>query len=180
MVDAVEASPDHPILIDKFLEDAIEIDVDAVCDGERTIVAGVMEHIEEAGIHSGDSACAIPPFSLPRRLSRNIKKQTYALAEALEVRGLMNIQFAVKEGEVLYPRGQSASLANRAVRLQSHGDEHRASSGQGDGGDIARTTRRSRPSRSQPMFRSRRPYSRSRSFPGSISSWARKCGRLAR
>ena len=64
MAEAVEASPEHPILIDKFLEDAIEVDVDAVCDGVRTIVGGVMEHIEEAGIHSGDSACAIPPFSL--------------------------------------------------------------------------------------------------------------------
>ena len=83
MADAVEASPDHPILIDKFLEDAIEIDVDAVCDGERTIVVGVMEHIEEAGIHSGDSACAIPPFSLSTETVAEIKKQTYALAEAL-------------------------------------------------------------------------------------------------
>ena len=100
MADAVEASPEHPILIDKFLEDAIEIDVDAVCDGERTIVVGVMEHIEEAGIHSGDSACAIPPFSLPSETVAEIKQQTYALAKALGVRGLMNIQFAVKDGEV--------------------------------------------------------------------------------
>ena len=69
MAEAVEASPEHPILIDKFLEDAIEVDVDAVCDGVRTIVGGVMEHIEEAGIHSGDSACAIPPFSLSARRS---------------------------------------------------------------------------------------------------------------
>ena len=96
----VEASPDHSILIDKFLEDAIEIDVDAVCDGERTIVVGVMEHIEEAGIHSGDSACAIPPFSLPSETVKEIKKQTLALATDLVVRGLMNIQFAVKDGEV--------------------------------------------------------------------------------
>ena len=100
MAEAVEASPDHPILIDKFLEDAIEIDVDAVCDGERTLVVGVMEHIEEAGIHSGDSACAIPPFSLPKETVAKIKKQTYALAEALTVRGLMNIQFAIKDGEI--------------------------------------------------------------------------------
>jgi carbamoyl-phosphate synthase large subunit len=100
MTDAVEASPDHAILIDKFLEDALEIDVDAVCDGERTIVVGVMEHIEEAGIHSGDSACAIPPFSLSGATVAEIKKQTYALAEALSVRGLMNIQFAVKGGQV--------------------------------------------------------------------------------
>ena len=100
MTEAVEASPEHPILIDKFLEDAIEVDVDAVCDGVRTIVGGVMEHIEEAGIHSGDSACAIPPFSLPESIIAELKTQTYALAQALEVRGLMNIQFAVKDGEV--------------------------------------------------------------------------------
>ena len=100
MTEAVEASPEHPILIDKFLEDAIEVDVDAVCDGARTIVGGVMEHIEEAGIHSGDSACAIPPFSLPESIIAELKTQTYALAQALEVRGLMNIQFAVKNGEI--------------------------------------------------------------------------------
>jgi len=100
MTEAVEASPEHPILIDKFLEDAIEVDVDAVCDGVRTIVGGVMEHIEEAGIHSGDSACAIPPFSLSESIIAELKTQTYALAQALEVRGLMNIQFAVKGGEV--------------------------------------------------------------------------------
>ena len=100
MAEAVEASPEHPVLIDKFLEDASEVDVDAVCDGARTIVGGVMEHIEEAGIHSGDSACAIPPFSLAPEVVAALKQQTYALAEALNVRGLMNIQFAVKEGEI--------------------------------------------------------------------------------
>ncbi len=100
MAAAVEASPEHPILIDKFLEDAIEVDVDAVSDGERTIVGAVMEHIEEAGIHSGDSACAIPPFSLPPELIVQLREQTYALAEALRVRGLMNIQFAVKDGTI--------------------------------------------------------------------------------
>jgi carbamoyl-phosphate synthase large subunit len=100
MTEAVDASPEHPILIDKFLEDASEVDVDAVCDGSRTIVGGVMEHIEEAGIHSGDSACAIPPFSLSAEIVAELKLQTYALAEALNVRGLMNIQFAVKDGAV--------------------------------------------------------------------------------
>jgi len=97
MTDAVEASPDHPVLIDKFLEDAIEVDVDAVSDGETTIVGGVMEHIEEAGVHSGDSACAIPPYSLPSAVVDEIKQATYALARRLQVRGLMNIQFAVKQ-----------------------------------------------------------------------------------
>ena len=100
MAEAVDASPEKPILIDKFLEDATEVDVDAVCDGERTIVGGVMEHIEEAGIHSGDSACAIPPFSLSPEIVARLKEQTVALAEALKVRGLMNIQFAVKDGEI--------------------------------------------------------------------------------
>jgi carbamoyl-phosphate synthase large subunit len=100
MTEAVEASPEHPVLIDKFLEDASEVDVDAVCDGTRTVVGGVMEHIEEAGIHSGDSACAIPPYSLSEATVTELKRQTYALAEALNVRGLMNIQFAVKDGDV--------------------------------------------------------------------------------
>ncbi len=98
--EAVEAGPDHPVLIDKFLEDASEVDVDAVCDGIHTIVGGVMEHIEEAGIHSGDSACAIPPYSLSDEIVAELKRQTYVLAEALNVRGLMNIQFAVKGGDV--------------------------------------------------------------------------------
>jgi carbamoyl-phosphate synthase large subunit len=97
---AVDASPEHPVLIDKFLEDATEVDVDAVCDGERTLVGGVMEHIEEAGIHSGDSACAIPPFSLAPEVVAELKRHAYVLAEALTVRGLMNIQFAVKDGDV--------------------------------------------------------------------------------
>src|SRR5690606_20340517 len=97
MTEAVEASPERPVLIDKFLEDAIEADVDAVSDGETTIVGGVMEHIEEAGVHSGDSACALPPHSLPPEVIDEIKAATKALAKELNVRGLMNIQFAVKK-----------------------------------------------------------------------------------
>jgi len=100
VAEAFDASPDHPVLIDKFLEDATEVDVDAVSDGALTLVGGVMEHIEEAGIHSGDSACAIPPFSLAPEVVARLKEQTYALARALSVRGLMNIQFAVKGGEI--------------------------------------------------------------------------------
>jgi carbamoyl-phosphate synthase large subunit len=96
MTEAVDASPDKPVLIDKFLEDAIEVDVDAVSDGETTIVGGVMEHIEEAGVHSGDSACALPPYTLPQPVIDEIKQAAYALARELGVRGLMNIQFAVK------------------------------------------------------------------------------------
>jgi carbamoyl-phosphate synthase large subunit len=97
---AVEASPEHPILIDKFLEDAIEVDVDAICDGQITVIGGIMEHIEEAGIHSGDSACVLPPYSLSREIQEEIKRQTRALAAELGVIGLMNIQFAVKDGQV--------------------------------------------------------------------------------
>ncbi len=97
---AVEASPERPILIDKFLEDAIEVDVDAVSDGRRCVIAGIMEHIEEAGIHSGDSAMALPPFSLSEAQVGEIRAQTYALARELEVVGLLNIQFAVKGGDI--------------------------------------------------------------------------------
>lgn len=99
MTEAVDASPDHPVLIDKFLQDAIEVDVDAISDGETTLVGGVMEHIEEAGVHSGDSACALPPYSLPQSVIQEIKEATYALARELKVCGLMNIQFAVKKTE---------------------------------------------------------------------------------
>ena len=97
MTEAVDASPDKPVLIDKFLEDAIEVDVDAISDRSTTLVGGVMEHIEEAGVHSGDSACALPPHSLPASVIDEIKRATYALAAELEVCGLMNIQYAVKE-----------------------------------------------------------------------------------
>ncbi len=92
--------PEHPILIDKFLENATEVDVDALCDGENTFVAGIMEHIEEAGIHSGDSACVLPPHTLPKGIVDEIARQTKALATELKVVGLMNIQFAVKDGLV--------------------------------------------------------------------------------
>ncbi|MBI5585629.1 MAG: carbamoyl-phosphate synthase large subunit [Deltaproteobacteria bacterium] len=94
---AVLVSPGHPILIDKFLEDAIEIDVDAISDGERTLLCGIMEHIEEAGIHSGDSACVLPPYTLTAEQVGQIQHNTYALARELEVRGLMNIQYALKD-----------------------------------------------------------------------------------
>jgi carbamoyl-phosphate synthase large subunit len=97
MQHAVQASPEHPVLIDDFLEDAIEIDVDAISDGEDVVIGGVMEHIEEAGIHSGDSACSLPAFSLSSKTIDEIKKQTNALARELNVVGLMNIQFAVKD-----------------------------------------------------------------------------------
>jgi len=97
---AVKVSGKNPVLIDSYLQDAIEVDVDVVCDGEQVYVAGVMEHIEEAGIHSGDSACALPPYSLPKDVIAEINRQSDALARALKVVGLMNVQFAVKDGTV--------------------------------------------------------------------------------
>lgn len=100
MTTAVEASPEHPVLIDKFLENASEYDVDAICDGERVIVAGVMEHIEEAGIHSGDSTCVLPPIMIDPLLLQRMKQHTAQLGKALHVIGLMNIQFAVQKGTV--------------------------------------------------------------------------------
>ena len=95
--EAFAASEGQPVLIDRFLEDATEVDVNAVADGERVIVAGVMEHIEEAGVHSGDSACAIPPYSLPGPVVSEIRDATTTLARELKVHGLMNVQFAVKK-----------------------------------------------------------------------------------
>jgi len=98
---ALKVSPDHPILIDQFLEDAIEVDVDAISDGSETVVAGIMEHIEEAGIHSGDSACILPTLSFSEEFLGRIEEQTKKIARELKVVGLMNIQYAVKDG-VLY------------------------------------------------------------------------------
>ncbi len=100
MRNAVRASPEHPVLIDRFLGDATEVDVDAICDGERVVIGGVMEHIEEAGVHSGDSACSIPPWSLSPHAVSEIARATRALALELGVRGLMNVQFAVKDQAV--------------------------------------------------------------------------------
>src|SRR5690242_6412641 len=97
---AVQVSGRSPVLIDRYLRDAIEVDVDAICDGTDVAVCGVLQHIEEAGVHSGDSACAIPPHSLDPEIIGEIERQTRALALALKVRGLMNVQFAVKDGEV--------------------------------------------------------------------------------
>ncbi|KTR83357.1 carbamoyl phosphate synthase large subunit [Novosphingobium barchaimii] len=97
---AVQVSGDSPVLIDQYLRDAIECDVDALCDGEQVVVAGVMQHIEEAGIHSGDSACTLPPYSLSPEIIAEMERQAELLAMRLGVRGLMNIQFAVKDGEV--------------------------------------------------------------------------------
>jgi len=100
MTSAIEVTPDRPVLIDRFLEDAIEVDVDCISDGETTVIGAIMEHIEEAGIHSGDSACVIPTFSLSQKVLDEISAATKAMARELNVRGLMNIQFAVKGDDV--------------------------------------------------------------------------------
>ncbi len=100
MEKAVEASPDRPILIDKFLEHAIEVDVDAIADGKRCVIGGIFEHIEEAGIHSGDSAMVLPPHTLSKDIIEVIRKNTYAMAKELNVQGLMNVQYAVKNNVV--------------------------------------------------------------------------------
>ncbi|MGI9533765.1 MAG: carbamoyl-phosphate synthase large subunit [Thermodesulfobacteriota bacterium] len=98
--EAVQVSPNHPVLIDEFLKDAKEVDVDAISDGEIVVVGGILEHIEEAGVHSGDSAMVLPPFSIEKKIIKEIKRQTRELALALKVKGLVNIQFAVKDKDI--------------------------------------------------------------------------------
>jgi carbamoyl-phosphate synthase large subunit len=100
MREAVRVSNDSPVLIDRFLNDAAEVDVDAVCDGSQVLIGGIMEHIEQAGVHSGDSACSLPPFSLTRELQDELRRQTVALAKGLNVVGLMNVQYAIQDGVV--------------------------------------------------------------------------------
>jgi carbamoyl-phosphate synthase large subunit len=131
MTKAVDASPQRPILIDKFLEDAVEVDVDAVCDGTDCVIGAVMEHVEEAGVHSGDSACVIPPQHLSKKVQDEIRRQTVMLAKALKVIGLINIQFAVQKNTVFIlevnPRASrtvpfvskaiGVSLANIATKI---------------------------------------------------------------
>ncbi len=120
MKNAVEATPDRPVLVDRFLEDATEVDVDCISDGETTVIGAIMEHIEEAGIHSGDSACVIPPFSLSAEMQDRIRDAAKKLAKALNVRGLMNMQLAVK-GDDLYvievnPRAsRTAPFVSKAI-----------------------------------------------------------------
>jgi carbamoyl-phosphate synthase large subunit len=97
---AIQASPDHPVLIDKFLENAVEVDVDAICDGRTTIIGGIMEHIEAAGVHSGDSACVLPPYSIDAALLDEITQATKAMAKELNVLGLMNVQYAIKDKQL--------------------------------------------------------------------------------
>jgi carbamoyl-phosphate synthase large subunit len=120
MHSAVKASPNHPVLIDKYLADAIEVDVDAISDGETVVVAGIMEHIEEAGVHSGDSACSLPPYTLDKAIVRDIERQMRLLALELGVVGLMNAQFAVKDRAIyvleVNPRGsRTVPFVSKAI-----------------------------------------------------------------
>ena len=101
MTEAVKVSHESPVLLDRFLNDAQEIDVDAISDGENVVVGGIMQHIEQAGVHSGDSACSLPPFDLSEKIQQELIQQTKLLAQALKVNGLMNIQFAI-QGEIIY------------------------------------------------------------------------------
>jgi len=100
MRDAVKVSNESPVLLDRFLDDAIEVDVDAICDGEDVVIGGIMEHIEQAGVHSGDSACSLPPYSLSAEVQDELRRQVVAMAKALNVVGLMNTQFAIKGDDV--------------------------------------------------------------------------------
>jgi carbamoyl-phosphate synthase large subunit len=145
MAGAAEYTTLGPILIDRYLENAVEVDVDCLADGESVFVAGIMEHIEEAGVHSGDSACSLPPYSLGAPTIQEIRRQTEILAKALEVKGLMNVQMAVKDGDVYiievnprasrtvpfvgktigYPIGKIAARVMAGEALSSFGLEER-------------------------------------------------------
>jgi carbamoyl-phosphate synthase large subunit len=123
MREAVKVSNDSPVLLDRFLNDAIEVDVDCLSDGKRVFIGGVMQHIEQAGVHSGDSACSLPPYSLSNELIEEIKRQTAVMARALNVIGLMNVQFAVQGGTVyvleVNPRAsRTVPFVSKATSLQ--------------------------------------------------------------
>jgi carbamoyl-phosphate synthase large subunit len=135
MREAVKVSNDSPVLLDHFLNNAIEIDVDCLCDGETVFIGGVMEHIEQAGVHSGDSACSLPPYSLSPEMTTEIKRQTALMARALNVKGLMNVQFAVQDGDVyvleVNPRAsRTVPFVSKATGLQLAKIAARAMAGQ--------------------------------------------------
>ncbi len=123
MREAVKVSNESPVLLDRFLNDALEVDVDAICDGEDVLIGGIMEHVEQAGVHSGDSACSLPPYSLSASLQDELRKQTIQMAKALGVVGLMNVQFAI-QGETVYvlevnPRAsRTVPFVSKACGLQ--------------------------------------------------------------
>ena len=130
---AVQVSGKSPVLIDRYLRDAIEVDVDAICDGTDVAVCGVLQHIEEAGVHSGDSACSIPPHSLTADIVGEIERQTRELALALKVKGLMNVQFAVKDGEVYLIEVNPRASRTVPFVAKAIGHADRQDRGAGDG-----------------------------------------------
>ncbi len=135
MREAVKVSNDSPVLLDRFLNNAIEIDVDCLCDGQEVFIGGVMEHSEQAGVHSGDSACCLPPYSLSPEMTEEIKRQTALMARALNVKGLMNVQFAVQNGDVyvleVNPRAsRTVPFVSKATGLQLAKIAARAMAGQ--------------------------------------------------
>ncbi len=135
MATAVDASPEHPVLIDQYLENAHEVDVDAVFDGDTCVIGGIMEHVEEAGIHSGDSTCTLPPYSLSDEIQDVIRDYTRKLAEAAQVRGLMNIQYAVKDDKVyvleVNPRAsRTVPFVSKAIGLSLAGIASRVMAGE--------------------------------------------------
>ena len=166
-------SGNSPVLIDRYLRDAIEVDVDAICDGEDVAVCGVLQHIEEAGVHSGDSACAIPPHSLEPRSSREIERQTRELALALGVKGLMNVQFAVKDDDVYLIEVNPRASRTVPFVAKAIGRADRQDRRAGDGGR-EHWRRSGRSSATSTISRSRARYSPSRASPGPIRCLDRK------
>ena len=135
MREAVKVSNDSPVLLDRFLNNATEVDVDCLSDGQQVFIGGVMEHIEQAGVHSGDSACSLPPYSLSKGVIDEIKRQTALMARALNVNGLMNVQFAVQDGDVyvleVNPRAsRTVPFVSKATGLQLAKIAARAMAGQ--------------------------------------------------
>src|SRR5690606_31823966 len=123
MREAVKVSNDSPVLLDRFLTNAAEIDIDAIHDGETVLIGGIMEHIEQAGVHSGDSACSLPPFNLQPQVQEELRRQTAIMARALQVKGLMNVQFAIQDGIVyvleVNPRAsRTVPFVSKATGLQ--------------------------------------------------------------
>ena len=173
MREAVKVSNDSPVLLDRFLNDAIEVDVDAICDGEEVLIGGIMEHIEQAGVHSGDSACSLPPFSLSPELQAELRRQTVAMAQALHVVGLMNVQFAI-QGDVVYvlevnPRAsRTVPFVSKATGAAA-GEDRRAL----HGGQDAGAPGRHRGSHAAVLSRSRKRCSRS----SSSRAWTPSSGR---
>ena len=172
MREAVKVSNDSPVLLDRFLNNATEVDVDCLSDGETVFIGGVMEHIEQAGVHSGDSACSLPPYSLSADVIAEIKRQTAMMAKALNVNGLMNVQFAIQGGDVyvleVNPRAsRTVPYVSKATGLQL-------------AKIAARWPAASWPTRASPRkscrltSRSRKPCSRSSSSRAWTPSWDRK------